>query len=137
MQKRTGLLVGVMGVLVAMLCSCDIYESEKRDWTNDVTIDIRNLTMCPLDLVVDGKQMDRVESGESLPVEDLGQGTHFLEAYPWNDEQHSCDSFLTGHTINGDRLTWEILPVTSCNRCDPTPTPTPVTTPTPTPTPSA
>lgn len=124
-------LVLTLGAVIFSLIGCDIYDSENKDWVNEVTIRILNSTMCPLDVFIDGQSEGRIEPGETAEETDMGRGIHLLEAYPWNDEQHSCDAVYTDNLESGSMFEWEITVQSACNICDPTPTPMPEMTPTP------
>jgi len=115
------LFVALVGIVIS---SCDIYKNENKDWTNDVEVDIRNLTICPVDISVNGVSKGTVEPGETLTLDNLWQGFLFLEAFPWDDDFHSCDSLLTDELKNGDVFTWEINIRSGCSICKPTPQPT-------------
>lgn len=135
MKRSSNCLLILLGII--LLFGCDIFENENEDWKNDVTISIVNLTVCPLDIYIDGRDKDRLESGEDLSDDNYGEGIHLLEAYPWNDVRESCEMVYTGKMKNGEIFNWEILPENECGECDPTPTPVPTTTPNVTPSPTA
>lgn len=120
--------------LVIGLVSCDIYEDENKDWENRVTIRVTNLTTCPVDFLLDGLEKDQLDPDETYTQENIGQGVHFLEAYPWNNPNDACANVLTPDLRNHDSFDWDILSTSNCGVCDPTPTPAPSATPTPAPT---
>ncbi len=130
------LLLGVL-VFTILLMSCDIYEDEKDDWPNDVTVIVYNYSECLVDVQLDGGSAEGLNPGESKQYDELGQGVHFIEAYPWNDSKHSCDSVFTDELANDELFECEITTESACNVCDPTPTPDLVSTPTPTGTPGS
>ncbi len=113
-----------------LLVSCDIYESEEKDWENDVTVHIINETICPVDIRLNGADKDTANPGETLELEDIGQGVFYLEAYPWNDDFHACNGIYTDELKNGDLFIWTIDLDNPCATCDPTPQPTIVPLPT-------
>jgi len=119
-----------------LMVSCDIYEDEEKDWVNDVTIHIVNHTICPLDIFLNGSDKGEIVPGDTIELEELGQGYFIIVAFPWNDEDHYCDTITTPELINGDQYIWDVNAMSPCAVCDPTPAPTivPPTTPTPTPT---
>ena len=132
-------LCGILSSLVAILilfATCDIYKSKNDDWPNDVTLSITDLTVCPLDIFVDGNEKGRLESGESFSEGEFGQGVHLLEAFAWNDDKLACDYTYTGDLKKKESFHWDVFPEGSCGTCDPTPTPTPEATSTETPVPS-
>jgi hypothetical protein len=120
----------IAALFMASIAGCDIYKKENKNWDNDVTIYFRNDTVCPLYFSLDGTDEGRVETGGELTFDQFGKGIHFLEAYPWNDSQHSCESVYTQKLGAGDRFDWIIQSDSPCSTCDPTPTPAPSATPT-------
>ena len=131
MVWKSGILAGF--VFVLLLIGCDIYEKENKDWPNEVTINVNNLTNCLVDLYLDGLEITSLNPGESYLEEDAGQGVHLIVAFPWNDERNYCDLKYTSDLKNGDYFRWNISPIDGCGTCDPTPTPEPTVTPTPEP----
>ncbi|MBN1297131.1 hypothetical protein JXA80_10155 [bacterium] len=129
----TGWIMLMIGVLL-VATGCDLYEDEEGDWSNDVTISVVNQSTCLVDFFIDGDSETSLDPGESFEVEGYGRGVHLLEAYPWYDEQFSCDSIYTPNLADGSLFEWTIGDAGECGECDPTPTPAPET-PTPTPEP--
>ncbi|GEM_PF-5246600 len=137
MRKMTCLGMALLGIMwITGFVSCDIYEDENKDWENRVSIRVTNLTQCPIDFLLDGIEKDELSPDETYTADRIGQGVHFLEAYPWNDPNVACASVLTPDLRNHDSFDWNILETTSCGICDPTPTPAPTATETPAPTPT-
>lgn len=138
MNKRVFSSILPLLILVVIGLGCDIFEDEERDWKNEVTIKIFNDSNCLVDVKINGTEMGSLNPGEEIEEEDLGQGVHFLEAYPWNDAQFSCASNTSPELNTGDSYQWTITNETACGVCEPTPTPAPETpTPTATPTPES
>jgi len=136
--KKLGFIGGlsIIGCIIMLVSGCDLYEDEPGDWSNDVMLRVINESTCLIDVLIDGDQEDTLEPGEQMEKEEAGRGIHLLEAYPWNDEQFSCDSTLTPDLKTGEVFEWTVTDAGDCGDCDPTPTPEPAT-PTPTATPEA
>jgi hypothetical protein len=134
---RRALQISLMTGLITtalFLYRCDVYKSENKEWENKVVIYFKNLTVCPVLYYLDGSEKDQIEPGLDYTAEDVGQGVHFLEAYPWDDTQFSCSFVYTPELKNKDRYEWILDSSTACNICNPTPTSAPTSTPTPEPT---
>lgn len=123
----------ITGFAIILIC-CDIYENENKDWENEVTIYFKNLTHCPVEYYLDGVSKGEIDPEEDFLEDELGQGIHLLEAYPWNDEQHACDFFYTEHLKSSARFDWILDASSPCDVCKPTPTPAPTSVISPSPT---
>ena len=128
--RKTASLLIFFGITI-FFYRCDVYKDENKNWENKVTIYFKNLTICPVQYYLDGIKKGQIESGLDYTADDLGQGVHLLEAYPWNDTQFNCSFIYTPELKNKERYEWLLETSSSCNTCDPTPTPSPTQTPTP------
>lgn len=121
-------------VLVVVISGCDLFKNEGGDWKNDVTIRVENNSDCLVDLYIDGVNETSMSPLDEYEKSNLNRGIHLLEAYPWNDEQFSCDHIFTPDMASDQTFDWLITNDNGCGQCDPTPTSVPDT-PTPSPTP--
>jgi len=134
MKKYFFLLIAIIFLTAALIAGCDIYENENGDWANEVTLKISNTSNCLFDLKIDGTSYGSMNPGDEIEENEFGRGIHLIEAYPWNDEQFSCDFVYTPNLSSGEIFEWNVTNDGGCQSCEPTPTPAPET-PTPSPTP--
>lgn len=136
-RRETSILLIAMAIIpIALIAGCDLYENEGGDWENEAIIRVRNESGCLLNLYVDGVNEVSMNPADEYEKTDLNRGIHLLEAYPWNDEQFSCDRTYTDDMKNGQVFEWQITNEHGCGQCDPTPTSAPDT-PTPSPEPES
>lgn len=133
-KNRAGMVLRTACILTLVLVmqGCDLFEDD-GDWENSVTVRVQNESVCLVTLYLDGINQTSMEPGEDFEKNDVNQGNHLLEAYPWNDSQFSCDHVFTEYLNAGQTFEWRITNDGGCGDCPPTPTPAPGT-PTPTPT---
>jgi hypothetical protein len=134
MRKETVcfLTMTALGSILLMTWGCDLFEDD-GDWDNDVAIMVYNESDCLFTLYIDGINEGSMNPGEEYESTDVSRGIHFLEAYPWNDRQFSCEEVFTPYLQSGQRYEWIVTNEGDCGDCLPTPTPPPET-PTPSPT---